>query len=243
MQSYPPPAMPAMVVPQATDQKKDESRESYRPNGGGNSGLKIFLIVGIVGAALVACIIVGVVVGVLLTTTTGEPRTPCEEIAEKTIGALPYRFTNVSESGCVYGYYLDGVCMYDVSFDARDNIDEPCYGKDHGADHVAGTCYYTGESTCHCSAAYRPDENLCYNFAVSTSLLKGQACPNGLATGDYCLYEQRKKQNRDCKDPWDIAYDGLCYTRKRKACDSFMDDGMARENCLKSKSFVKKATS
>jgi len=30
MQSYPPPAMPAMVVPQATDQKKDESRESYR---------------------------------------------------------------------------------------------------------------------------------------------------------------------------------------------------------------------
>jgi len=205
-------------------------------NSGSGRGLKIFVIVGIVGAALVACIIVGVVVGVLMTTTTGVPRTPCDEIAKQTIGALPYRFTNVSESDCVYGYYLDGVCMYDGHFDA---VDSGCHGKDYGADLIAGGCYYNGESTCHCGMAYREDENRCYNFAIN---ITDTECTNGLTTRHYCLYDKRKKSKRSkCSSGWDEVGDKYyCYMRKTIVCDKFKDDGIARKNCLKSLSFVKK---
>jgi len=192
------------------------------------------VIVGIVGAALVACIIVGVVVGVLMTTKTGIPRTPCEEIAEKTIGALPYRFTNVSQNDCVYGYYSDDVCMYDGHFDADGGS---CHGKDYGADLIAGGCYYNGESTCHCSMAYREDENRCYSFAINFTNTK---CTNGLITRDYCLYEKRKTTNRrECSSGWDEV-ENYCYVRKKTMCDKFRDDGIARKNCLKGISFVRK---
>ena len=206
-------------------------------NSGSNKGLKIFLLVGIVGAALVACIIVGVVVGVLMTASVGLPRTPCDQIA------LPYSFTNLSQSDCVYGYYRDSMCMYDGYFDAKDNTDKACYGKKFGADHISGGCYYNDESTCHCSMAYRQDENLCYNFAVNISLSQ-VSCANGLVTDYYCLYEKRKKQNHDgCQNDWDLVSDDYCYMRKKKICDKPGVDGVARKNCLKGASVLRKSVS
>jgi len=214
---------------------------------GGNRCLKIFLIVGFVGAGLIACIIVGVVVGVLMTTTTGVPRIPCDHIAERTIGALPYRFDNVSLNDCVYGYFSDGICMYDGRFDAQDNTDTGCYGKKFGADLIYPGCYYTDES-CHCSMAYREDENLCYNFAVNITQIekqgKKQPCPHGLYTGSFCLYDKRqKKSGGRCSKGWDKAVEHYCYMRKWKTCDEFMDDGIARKSCLKGASFVKDRSS
>lgn len=214
---------------------------------GGGRGLKIFLIVGIVSAALLACVVVGVVVGVLMTASTGAPRTPCDEIAAKTVGALPYRFADASPSDCVYGYYWDGVCMYDGRFEATDDSSGTgCYAKDIGADLVNGSCYYNGASTCHCSVAYRADENVCYDFAISISRFdtakKNCATngPNGLLTGKYCLYEKRRKTTaRGCEDGWDQVGPNYCYTRKWKSCDKFRDDGIARRNCLKARSLVK----
>lgn len=205
-------------------------------------GLKIFLIVGIVGAALLACIVVGVVVGVLMTSSTGEPRIPCEDIAEKTVGAFPYRF-NSTLSNCVYGYFWNDVCMYDGRFEARDNSATGCYTKDFGADLVNGSCHYNQESTCHCNMAYREDENVCYSFAVSVDEFGSELsmpCPNGLQTEDYCLYEKRGKTTAGrCKKKWDQVGENYCYTRKWKGCDEFPDDSIARKNCLKTRSLVK----
>jgi len=184
-----------------------------------------------------------------MTATTGVPRTPCEDIVEKTTGALPHRFTNVSEENCVYGYYYNRRCMYDsfYDYDPASN-DGPCYDKDFGADHVAGRCYYNGESTCHCSATYRRDENLCYNFAIDMTRFATD-CSHGLITGSYCLYEQRIHSATDSKCPsddlgkWDLVGDGFCYKREHKKCDKFQDDGFGRKTCLKSSSVVSKAVS
>lgn len=212
-------------------------------NSGSSKGLKIFLIVGFVGAGLLACIVVGVVVGVLLTTTTGVPRIPCEDIAEKTIGALQYRFGNFSLSDCTYGYYWNGVCMYDGHFDPKDDTATGCYGKDFGADLVDGGCYYNKESTCHCNMAYREDENLCYNFAINVTEFTFKPtgpCEHGLLTGDFCLYEKRRKTTGSgCSKGWDQVGNNYCYKRKPIVCDKFRDDGIARKNCLKTASFVR----
>ena len=136
--------------------------------------------------------------------------------------------------------------MYDsyYDYDPASN-DGPCYDEDFGADHVAGRCYCNGEWTCHCSAAYRHDENLCYNFAIDMSRFATD-CANGLITGSYCLYEQRIHSATDNKCPsddlgkWDHVGDGFCYKREHKKCDMFRDDSFGRKTCLKFSNVLRK---
>lgn len=196
---------------------------------------------GIVGAALVACVIVGVVVGVLMTSSTGIPRIPCVQIADEA-DAFPYRFRHVSPDDCVYGYHLDGKCMYDGYYNVTgDDTNEPCYVKnteeaDFGVDHVSGGCYYNSESTCHCNLAYRKDENVCYRFAIKES-----TCQHGLSTKGFCLYELRtKKSHAMCDTDWDDGGDTFCYTRKDKVCDHALEGSITQTLCLRARSIAQK---
>ena len=206
-------------------------------NSGGNRGLKIFLIVGIVGAALVVCIIVGVVLGVLLTANTGPHRTPCGDLANKVVDALPHGFDNWSRGRCVYGYYFDGECMYSSYFLANSTSTPWCYGKAFGADLIDGRCYYSDQSTCHCSLAFSKDENMCYDFAVKSDLTP---CSHGLKTGNVCLYDEREQQSgTGCGDDWDQLGDGYCYMRQKKICDKLK---YTRRQCLKATHVANKYT-